>query len=60
MLLNRKPLVLGNPDKPFQGTQIGYAITQLPMPIVPLLICDGWEETFSEKTGSFANYLLPI
>jgi hypothetical protein len=60
MLLNRKPFVLGDSDESLQGTQIGYPITQLPMPIVPILICDGWEVSFSEKTGSFANHLLPI
>jgi hypothetical protein len=60
MLLNREPFVLGDPDESFQGPQIGYSITQLPMPIVPLLICDGWEESFSEKTGSLANHLFPV
>jgi len=60
MLLDRKALVLGNPDESFQGTQIGYPIAQLPMPIAPLLICDGCEETFSEKTGSFADHLFPV
>jgi len=60
VLLNRNPLVLGYPNESFQGTQIGDPIAQLPMPIAPFLVSNGWEMTFSEKAGFFTNDVFPV
>ena len=59
MLFQSQTFVFGDLQEAFQSTEIRNPVTQLPVPIVPIEVGDGWEKALSEKTGPWPNHEVP-